>query len=58
MLPKGGGHAPDIIIVCEHDNVLPSSTNPTRPYAMNTLDEHLNVSSLFHPWNLKVTKIL
>lgn len=41
---KGGGHAPDIIVVCELDNVLPSSTNPTRPYAMNTLDEHLDVS--------------
>ncbi len=40
----GGGHAPDIIVVCEHPNVLPSSTNPTRPYAKNTLDEHLDVS--------------
>ncbi|KAL7419669.1 Urease [Cryptotrichosporon argae] len=39
----GGGHAPDIIVVCEHENVLPSSTNPTRPYAVNTLDEHLDV---------------
>ncbi|KAJ9095087.1 Urease [Naganishia adeliensis] len=39
----GGGHAPDIIVVCEHPNVLPSSTNPTRPYAKNTLDEHLDV---------------
>ena len=42
----GGGHAPDIIVVCEHPNVLPSSTNPTRPYAHNTLDEHLDVSTL------------
>lgn len=41
---KGGGHAPDIITVCEFPNVLPSSTNPTRPYANNTLDEHLDVS--------------
>lgn len=40
----GGGHAPDIIVVCEQPNVLPSSTNPTRPYARNTLDEHLDVS--------------
>lgn len=40
----GGGHAPDIIVVCEHPNVLPSSTNPTRPYAVNTLDEHMDVS--------------
>lgn len=38
----GGGHAPDIIVVCELENVLPSSTNPTRPYATNTLDEHLD----------------
>jgi urease len=40
----GGGHAPDIIVVVEHPNVLPSSTNPTRPYTVNTLDEHLDVS--------------
>lgn len=39
----GGGHAPDIIIVCGLPNVLPSSTNPTRPYTNNTLDEHLDV---------------
>lgn len=42
----GGGHAPDIIVVVEHPNVLPSSTNPTWPYCVNTLDEHLDVSSL------------
>lgn len=39
----GGGHAPDIVVVCGQDNVLPSSTNPTRPYCANTLDEHLDV---------------
>jgi urease len=39
----GGGHAPDIIVVVEKENVLPSSTNPTRPYCVNTLDEHLDV---------------
>lgn len=39
----GGGHAPDIIVVCGLDNVLPSSTNPTRPFTNNTLDEHLDV---------------
>ena len=39
----GGGHAPDIITACSYENVLPSSTNPTRPYAVNTLDEHLDV---------------
>ncbi|CEQ41113.1 SPOSA6832_02796, partial [Sporobolomyces salmonicolor] len=42
----GGGHAPDIIVVAGHENVLPSSTNPTRPYCANTLDEHLDVSFL------------
>lgn len=40
----GGGHAPDIIKVCQYDNVLPSSTSPTRPFAINTIDEHLDVS--------------
>jgi len=44
----GGGHAPDIIVVCEHDNVLPSSTNPTRPFAINTLDEHLDMLMVCH----------
>ncbi|KAJ9125548.1 Urease [Naganishia vaughanmartiniae] len=44
----GGGHAPDIIVVCEHPNVLPSSTNPTRPYAKNTLDEHLDMLMVCH----------
>ena len=44
----GGGHAPDIIVVVERENILPSSTNPTRPYAINTLDEHLDVNCLSH----------
>ncbi|OCK82269.1 urease [Lepidopterella palustris CBS 459.81] len=44
----GGGHAPDIISVVEHDNVLPSSTNPTRPYTLNTLDEHLDMLMVCH----------
>ncbi|KII89649.1 hypothetical protein PLICRDRAFT_39770 [Plicaturopsis crispa FD-325 SS-3] len=44
----GGGHAPDIIVVCEHNNVLPSSTNPTRPYTNNTLDEHLDMLMVCH----------
>src|SRR4051812_46512374 len=39
----GGGHAPDIIRICGEPNVLPSSTNPTRPYTVNTLDEHLDM---------------
>ena len=44
----GGGHAPDIISIVEHGNVLPSSTNPTRPYTRNTLDEHLDMLMLCH----------
>ena len=44
----GGGHAPDIISVVEHGNVLPSSTNPTRPYTNNTLDEHLDMLMVCH----------
>lgn len=44
----GGGHAPDIIKVCGEANVLPSSTNPTRPYTMNTLDEHLDMLMVCH----------
>ncbi|EME83129.1 uncharacterized protein MYCFIDRAFT_89342 [Pseudocercospora fijiensis CIRAD86] len=44
----GGGHAPDIISVVEHPNVLPSSTNPTRPYTGNTLDEHLDMLMVCH----------
>jgi urease subunit alpha len=44
----GGGHAPDIIKVCGLPNVLPSSTNPTRPYTQNTLDEHLDMLMVCH----------
>ncbi|KAK7713351.1 Urease [Diaporthe eres] len=44
----GGGHAPDIISVVEHPYVLPSSTNPTRPYTRNTLDEHLDMLMVCH----------
>ncbi|KAH6909215.1 urease [Coprinopsis sp. MPI-PUGE-AT-0042] len=44
----GGGHAPDIIVVCGQKNVLPSSTNPTRPYTNNTLDEHLDMLMVCH----------
>ncbi|MGE0612580.1 MAG: urease subunit alpha [Hyphomicrobiales bacterium] len=44
----GGGHAPDIIKVCVLSNVLPSSTNPTRPYTVNTLDEHLDMLIVCH----------
>ncbi len=44
----GGGHAPDIIAAVGHDNVLPSSTNPTRPFTVNTLDEHLDMLMVCH----------
>lgn len=44
----GGGHAPDIITVCGLPNVLPSSTNPTRPYTINTVDEHLDMLMVCH----------
>lgn len=44
----GGGHAPDIIRVCGEANVLPSSTNPTRPYTLNTLEEHLDMLMVCH----------
>jgi urease subunit alpha len=47
----GGGHAPDIIRVAAHPNVLPSSTNPTRPYTRNTLDEHLDMLMVCHHLN-------
>ncbi len=44
----GGGHAPDIIKACGEDFVLPSSTNPTRPYTINTVDEHLDMLMVCH----------
>jgi urease subunit alpha len=44
----GGGHAPDIITACGQPNVLPSSTNPTRPYTINTVDEHLDMLMVCH----------
>jgi len=44
----GGGHAPDIIKVCGLPNVLPSSTNPTRPFTVNTIDEHLDMLMVCH----------
>ena len=44
----GGGHAPDIIRVCGQPNVLPSSTNPTRPYTVNTIEEHLDMLMVCH----------
>jgi urease subunit alpha len=47
----GGGHAPDIITVAGHPNVLPSSTNPTRPHTVNTIDEHLDMLMVCHHLN-------
>ena len=44
----GGGHAPDIIKIVQEDHVLPSSTNPTRPYTVNTIDEHLDMLMVCH----------
>jgi urease subunit alpha len=44
----GGGHAPDIIKVCGEPNVIPSSTNPTKPYTVNTIDEHLDMLMVCH----------
>lgn len=44
----GGGHAPDIIKACGENNILPSSTNPTRPYTVNTVDEHLDMLMVCH----------
>jgi urease subunit alpha len=52
----GGGHAPDIIRVCGLPNVLPSSTNPTRPYTVNTLDEHLDMLMVCHHLDPKIAE--
>jgi urease subunit alpha len=54
----GGGHAPDIITVASYPNVLPSSTNPTRPYTRNTLDEHLDMLMVCHHLNSSVPEDL
>ena len=47
----GGGHAPDIMKIASKANILPSSTNPTRPYTVNTLDEHLDMMMVCHHLN-------
>lgn len=54
----GGGHAPDIIVVAGQPNVLPSSTNPTRPYTVNTIDEHLDMLMVCHHLNPAVPEDL
>ncbi|GAA3712386.1 urease subunit alpha [Gordonia hankookensis] len=54
----GGGHAPDIITVAAYPNVLPSSTNPTRPHTVNTLDEHLDMLMVCHHLNPTVPEDL
>jgi urease subunit alpha len=50
----GGGHAPDIIKLCGEQNVLPSSTNPTRPFTINTVDEHLDMLMVCHHLDSKI----
>src|SRR3989442_9340773 len=50
----GGGHAPDIIRIASFPNVLPSSTNPTRPYTVNTIAEHLDMLMVCHHLNPQV----
>jgi urease subunit alpha len=52
----GGGHAPDIIAAVGQANVLPSSTNPTRPYTRNTLDEHLDMLMVCHHLDAAITE--
>ena len=52
----GGGHAPDIIRACGLSNVLPSSTNPTRPYTINTVDEHLDMLMVCHHLDPKIAE--
>jgi len=52
----GGGHAPDIIRACGLKNVLPSSTNPTRPYTVNTVDEHLDMLMVCHHLDPKIAE--
>ena len=54
----GGGHAPDIIKVCGLPNVLPSSTNPTRPFTVNTIDEHLDMLMVCHHLDPSITEDL
>jgi len=54
----GGGHAPDIMTVASHPNVLPSSTNPTRPHTVNTVDEHLDMLMVCHHLNPSVPEDL
>jgi urease subunit alpha len=54
----GGGHAPDIIVVAGHPNVLPSSTNPTMPHTVNTVDEHLDMLMVCHHLNPRVPEDL
>jgi urease subunit alpha len=54
----GGGHAPDIITVASHANVLPSSTNPTRPHTVNTIEEHLDMLMVCHHLNPAVPEDL
>lgn len=53
----GGGHAPDIITVCSQPNVIPSSTNPTRPLTVNTIDEHLDMLMVCHHLSKSIPEV-
>ncbi len=52
----GGGHAPDIINACGYENILPSSTNPTLPYTINTVDEHLDMLMVCHNLDASISE--
>ena len=52
----GGGHAPDIIAIAGHENILPSSTNPTRPFTVNTIEEHMDMLMFCHHLNPSVAE--
>ena len=54
----GGGHAPDIIRICGEPNVIPSSTNPTRPFTVNTIDEHLDMLMVCHHLDASIAEDL
>src|SRR5699024_12484810 len=54
----GGGHAPGIITTASHANVLPASTNPTLPYSINTVDEHLDMTMICHHLNPQIPEDL
>ena len=56
MEGAGGGHAPDILKIAGELNILPSSTNPTRPFTVNTLEEHLDMMMVCHHLNPSISE--